>query len=108
MNPATCGGFQVLFFKVMTLVIAALGAIYLTVIFVLKQRINRGIELIKRAQHIIKVLSQIRLFPFVLTFLGIIVCSLFFWITINAMTVGDIQLTRAKSIPSPPTYRYQR
>ena len=54
------------------------------------RRIKRGIELIKHAQRIVKVLGQIRMFPFIIAFVGLVVCSLAFILIVNAMTVGEI------------------
>ena len=38
------------------------------------------------------------MFPFIIAFVGLVVCSLAFILIVNAMTVGDIKLSRAKSI----------
>jgi hypothetical protein len=56
-NPDTCGGQRQAFFEIMTFVIGGVGVVYLFVIVLLYRRINRGSQLIQKAQHIIEVLS---------------------------------------------------
>jgi hypothetical protein len=38
------------------------------------------------------------MFPFIVTFVGMSVCGLVFWLVVNAMTVGSVDLTLAKNI----------
>lgn len=97
MDPSTCGGTRVFTFQVITIVIAAIGFLYLIFILSIIKKIRKGIGLIQKASHITETLSQLKLFPFFVSFITLCVCSLSFLVSIYAMTVGEIQLERAKS-----------
>ncbi|CAD8131881.1 unnamed protein product [Paramecium octaurelia] len=105
MNSDTCGGQIVTTYQILAIVFLALGGIYLIVTLLLFKRIQRGISLLKTAQHIIQVLSQIRSFPFIVAFIGLVVCCLAFILVCFAMTVGTTELTRAKYIDGHLLYK---